>query len=93
VIFRQFYAPSPGHASYPVGSEQTGEALELDLDRGEEPLLLLSGGALVVDRRSPEAYAGSHIPGALNVGAGTSFPHRRRAGVAWLREPKQQLRR
>jgi hydroxyacylglutathione hydrolase len=31
-------------------------------------------GALVVDCRSPEAFAGSHIPGALNVGAGTSFP-------------------
>jgi hydroxyacylglutathione hydrolase len=31
-------------------------------------------GATVVDRRSPEAFAGAHIPGALNVGAGSSFP-------------------
>lgn len=31
-------------------------------------------GAIVVDCRSPEAFAGAHIPGALNVGAGTSFP-------------------
>jgi hydroxyacylglutathione hydrolase len=31
-------------------------------------------GALVVDCRAPEAFAGAHIPGALNVGAGTSFP-------------------
>ena len=30
-------------------------------------------GALVVDCRSPEAFA-AHIPGAYNVGAGTSFP-------------------
>jgi hydroxyacylglutathione hydrolase len=30
-------------------------------------------GAVVVDCRSPEAYAGGHIPGSLNVGAGTSF--------------------
>jgi hydroxyacylglutathione hydrolase len=29
-------------------------------------------GAVVVDCRSPEAFA-AHIPGALNVGAGTSF--------------------
>lgn len=31
-------------------------------------------GALVVDCRAPEAFAGAHIPGALNVGIGTSFP-------------------
>jgi hydroxyacylglutathione hydrolase len=34
----------------------------------------LADGALVVDCRSPEAFAGAHIPGSLNVGAGTSFP-------------------
>lgn len=34
----------------------------------------LSEGALAVDCRAPEAFAGAHIPGALNVGAGTSFP-------------------
>ena len=31
-------------------------------------------GATIVDCRSPEAFAGAHIPGALNVGAGSSFP-------------------
>lgn len=31
-------------------------------------------GALVLDCRSPEAYSGAHIPGSLNVGAGTAFP-------------------
>jgi hydroxyacylglutathione hydrolase len=35
---------------------------------------LVTEGALVVDCRSPEAFAGAHIPGSLNVGAGTSFP-------------------
>lgn len=31
-------------------------------------------GAIVLDCRSPEAFGGGHIPGALNVGAGASFP-------------------
>jgi hydroxyacylglutathione hydrolase len=31
-------------------------------------------GAVVVDCRSPEAFGGGHIPGSLNVGAGTAFP-------------------
>lgn len=31
-------------------------------------------GALVIDCRSPEAFAGAHIPGALSVGAGSAFP-------------------
>lgn len=34
---------------------------------------LAGQGAVVLDTRSPEAFAGSHIPGALNVGLGTSF--------------------
>jgi hydroxyacylglutathione hydrolase len=29
---------------------------------------------IVVDARSPEAFAGGHIPGALSVGLGSSFP-------------------
>lgn len=56
---------------------------------GVEPLGLLSeppaltpeevderrrAGAVVLDTRSPEAYAGAHVPGALNVGLGSSFP-------------------
>jgi hydroxyacylglutathione hydrolase len=31
-------------------------------------------GAMVVDCRSPEAFGGAHIPGSLNIGAGTAFP-------------------
>lgn len=31
-------------------------------------------GALILDCRSPEAFGGAHVPGALNVGAGSSFP-------------------
>ncbi|MGH9870134.1 MAG: MBL fold metallo-hydrolase [Candidatus Polarisedimenticolia bacterium] len=31
-------------------------------------------GAVLLDCRSPEAFGGGHIPGALNVGAGSSFP-------------------
>jgi hydroxyacylglutathione hydrolase len=30
-------------------------------------------GALVLDTRSPEAFAGGHIPGALSAGLGSSF--------------------
>jgi hydroxyacylglutathione hydrolase len=30
--------------------------------------------AVVVDVRSPEAFGGGHVPGALNVGLGSSFP-------------------
>jgi hydroxyacylglutathione hydrolase len=33
MIFKQFYLPSLGHASYFIGSEQTGEALVLDVRR------------------------------------------------------------
>jgi hydroxyacylglutathione hydrolase len=32
------------------------------------------GGCAIVDVRQPEAFGGGHIPGALNVGLGTSFP-------------------
>ncbi|MFP4002228.1 MAG: MBL fold metallo-hydrolase [Alphaproteobacteria bacterium] len=32
------------------------------------------GGALVLDCRQPEAFAGGHVPGSLNVGLGGSFP-------------------
>lgn len=34
---------------------------------------ILDGG-LVVDCRSSEAFAGGHIPGSLNIGAGNAFP-------------------
>ena len=56
--------------------------------RGVEPLGVLSeppalsvddfeqhrsSGAVVLDCRSPEAFGGAHVPGALNVGLGTAF--------------------
>jgi hydroxyacylglutathione hydrolase len=31
-------------------------------------------GCWVLDARSPEAFAGGHVPGAVNVGLGASFP-------------------
>src|SRR3989475_6484193 len=50
------------------------------LDLWEPPPLVASelrrhrdSGAVVVDTRSPEAFGGGHIPGALNVGLGPSF--------------------
>jgi hydroxyacylglutathione hydrolase len=36
MILQQFYLPSLGHASYLVGSEQTGEALVLDVRQPQE---------------------------------------------------------
>ncbi|MGP4022140.1 MBL fold metallo-hydrolase [Actinomadura sp. 3N407] len=47
----------------------------------EEPAALPVGqveqarddGAVVLDVRAPEAFGGSHVPGALNVGLGSSF--------------------
>jgi hydroxyacylglutathione hydrolase len=46
----------------------------------EPPALTVAGfatqqdaGALVLDTRTPEAFGGGHIPGALNVGLGTAF--------------------
>jgi hydroxyacylglutathione hydrolase len=35
---------------------------------------LQADGAVVVDARAPDAFAAGHIPGALNVGLGSSFP-------------------
>lgn len=34
----------------------------------------IGDGAMVLDCRAPEAFGGGHIPGAYNVGAGSSFP-------------------
>lgn len=34
---------------------------------------LMDGGAVVLDARQPEAFAGLHLPGSVNVGLGTSF--------------------
>ena len=42
----------------------------LDVERVAE---LQAKGALVLDTRQPESFAGGHVPGALNVGLGRSF--------------------
>jgi hydroxyacylglutathione hydrolase len=34
----------------------------------------MDAGAVVLDTRAPEAFGGGHIPDALNVGVGSSFP-------------------
>ena len=34
----------------------------------------IGNGAAVLDTRSPEAFGGGHVPGALNVGQGAAFP-------------------
>ena len=39
----------------------------------EQATKLRAGGAVVLDARQPESFAGGHVPGALNVGLGTSF--------------------
>jgi hydroxyacylglutathione hydrolase len=39
----------------------------------EQVTKLRAGGAVVLDARQPESFAGGHVPGALNVGLGTSF--------------------
>lgn len=47
-----------------------GEPPALTVDEFEDAI---ADGALVVDARSAEAFGGAHIPGALNVGLGSSF--------------------
>ena len=39
----------------------------------EEAESLVADGTIVLDARQPEAFASGHIPGALNVGLGSSF--------------------
>jgi hydroxyacylglutathione hydrolase len=53
----------------PLGTVDPPPALDLEtfMERRE-------AGHLVLDVRSPEAFAGGHLPGSLNVGAGSSFP-------------------
>lgn len=53
----------------PVGV--LGEPAALGVDLFEK---YRDEGAIVLDCRQPEAFGGAHIPGALNVGLGSSFP-------------------
>ncbi|MEX2587052.1 MAG: MBL fold metallo-hydrolase [Actinomycetota bacterium] len=47
-----------------------GEPPALGVDEFRESA---AAGSIVLDTRSPEAFASAHIPGALNVGLGPSF--------------------
>lgn len=40
----------------------------------EELVEAAADGTVVLDTRQPEAFAGGHVPGAVNVGLGSSFP-------------------
>ena len=52
----------------PLGVLREPPALQPDDFESE-----MGSGAIVVDARSAEAFGGAHIPGALNVGLGSSF--------------------
>lgn len=53
----------------PVGTVDPPPPLSPD-EIGER----VGDGAIVLDARQPEAFAGGHVPDALNVGLGSSFP-------------------
>ena len=49
--------------------------------------LLTNESATIIDMRSPEAFGGAHIPGALNIGAGQNLS----LWAGWILDPKQRL--
>lgn len=53
----------------PLGTLREPPALRTDAVKRA-----VQDGATVLDTRSPEAFGGGHIPGALNVGRGDAFP-------------------
>jgi phage shock protein E len=53
--------------------------MRMSLVSAEKARQLLAEGALLIDVRSPEEYAGGHLPGAINLPVGalrTELPHR-----------------
>ncbi|MGH2700103.1 MAG: MBL fold metallo-hydrolase [Actinomycetota bacterium] len=56
-----------------AGPEPLGVLREPPALKPEELAHEVRAGAVILDARSPEAFAGGHIPGALNVGLSTSF--------------------
>lgn len=60
---------------------------------GAEPLscdevrVLRENGATLVDLRGPEAFAGAHIAGAINIGAGQSLS----LWAGWLLDPAKRI--
>jgi hydroxyacylglutathione hydrolase len=57
-----------------AGVEPLGALQEPPALRPEEFMRAVSGGAVVLDVRSPAAFAAGHVPGSLNVPAGPAFP-------------------
>jgi hydroxyacylglutathione hydrolase len=56
-----------------TGVEPLGVVVEPPALEPERFEALVRDGAVIVDARSPEAFGGGHVPGALNVGGGSSF--------------------
>jgi hydroxyacylglutathione hydrolase len=56
-----------------AGPELLGVLREPPALKPREFAVLMEDGAVVLDARSSEAFAGGHIPGALNVGLSNSF--------------------
>ncbi len=52
----------------PLGGVPEPQALGVDAVR-----VLLAGEGLIIDARSPSAYATGHVPGSLSIPAGSSF--------------------
>ena len=52
----------------PVGALREPMALQPD------EFEAAAGGGVVIDTRSPEGFAGGHVPGSLSVGLGSAFP-------------------
>ncbi|MDQ3552991.1 MAG: rhodanese-like domain-containing protein [Chloroflexota bacterium] len=85
----------------PLGGVPEPQPLGVDAVRS-----LLAGEGLVIDARSPEAYAAGHVPGSLSIPAGSSFgtwlgwvvPHDRPlvllldSAEDWDRQVRQALR-
>ncbi len=60
----------PQNLSGPALLDVLAEPPALDV---EQVGRLQAAGAVVLDTRQPESFAGGHVPGALNVGLGSSF--------------------
>lgn len=56
-----------------AGPELLGVLREPPALKPHEVAGMMADGAVVLDARSPEGFAGGHIPGALNVGLSNSF--------------------
>ncbi|MDQ3492877.1 MAG: MBL fold metallo-hydrolase, partial [Chloroflexota bacterium] len=78
---RALLADQPAFPRYFARMRPTNQAGPAPLGDvpGPQPLAveqlrsLLGGEGLVIDARSPEAYAAGHIPGSLSIPAGSSF--------------------